>query len=76
MLGLIDRKASADIPLPLEYRTALPELQEISQQSFLVEGALGCCHFLHYNGAAGQKVKALLAARCDADEWTDVANRV
>ena len=48
-----DGKAAADIPLPLEYRTALPESPEISPQSCLSEAALECRHFWYYNCAAG-----------------------
>jgi hypothetical protein len=48
-----DRKAAANIPLPLEYGTALPESPEISLQSFLSEAALGYRHFSYYNCAAG-----------------------
>lgn len=71
-----DRKAAVDIPLPLGYGTALPELQAISLQSFLSEAGLGCCHFSHCIGAASWKEKALLAARCDVGEWMDVASGV
>ncbi len=71
-----DGKAAANIPPPLEYGIALPELQEISPQSFLSEAALLCCHFLHYIGAASWKERALLAVRCGVGEWMDVASEV
>lgn len=48
-----DRKAAANIPLPLEYETALPESPEVSLQCFPSEAALGCRHFSYYNCAAG-----------------------
>jgi hypothetical protein len=76
MKGPSDRKAAANIPLPLEFGTALPELQEISPRSFLSGAAPGCCQFLHYNGTVGWKERALLAARCDVGGWMDVASGV
>ena len=69
-----NRKAATNIPLLLEYGTALPESPEISLQSFLSEAALRCRHFSYYNCAAGQKERPSLATRYDLGEWIDVAS--